>query len=121
MHHLINHNGKITSAHSTSISPNNAGLLHGHGVFTTLRIYNTRPFMFDEHWQRLEQHARIAGLSEIWERTAMRAALDDLINANRVSEGKARITLLERESRFWRLDASAEKKTDLLIFTAPLL
>lgn len=120
MHHLINHNGKIVPAAAKGVSPVNAGLLHGHGVFTTLRIYNTRPFMFDEHWQRLEHHARAAGLSEIWEREAMRAALNDLINANKVSEGKARITLLESESRFWRLDATPDKKTDLLIFTAPL-
>jgi branched-subunit amino acid aminotransferase/4-amino-4-deoxychorismate lyase len=37
------------------ISVFDRGFLYGHGVFTTIRVYNTFPFMFDKHIERLEQ------------------------------------------------------------------
>ena len=54
MHAIINFNGEIITGVEVGISPVNAGLLHGYGVFTTLRIYNGHPFLFNEHWQRLD-------------------------------------------------------------------
>src|SRR5437763_191502 len=119
MHAIINFNGEIITGTEVGISPVNAGLLHGYGVFTTLRIYNGHPFLFNEHWQRLEQNARSIGLEQTWAQEAVRDGLMELISSNRVVEGKSRITLLQSEGRFWRLGAH-EAKTDLLIFTAPL-
>lgn len=119
MHRLINHNGAIAEGENSGVSPVNAGLLHGWGVFTTLRIYDGSPFMFDEHWQRLDHDARKIELDPIWSRGVVRDALYDLIEANKVTDGKARITLLQAESRFWNV-GEPTSWTELLIFTAPL-
>src|SRR5258705_9671047 len=107
MHTTINHNGAIIAGETAGISPVNAGLLHGWGVFTTLRIYDGQPFLFDEHWNRLEQHASVIGLDRIWNQSAVRDWLMELIKVNNVAEGKSRITLLQAESRFWRLGTPA--------------
>ncbi|MBI4851653.1 MAG: aminotransferase class IV [Acidobacteria bacterium] len=120
MHPLISYNHTLMSIEEVSISPINAGLLHGYGVFTTLRIYNGIPFQFKEHWTRLEMHAHMIKLhlDEDIE-TQIHADLISLIDANNLLEGKSRITLLERQSPFWQL---GEKKigVDVLIFTADL-
>src|ERR1051326_616417 len=106
MHPIINYNGNILYGTDAGISPVNAGLLHGFGVFTTMRIYNGLPFLFDEHWQRLEQNALAIGLDQIWTQDMVRDGLMELIMINRVSEGKTRITLLQADGRFWRLGSS---------------
>jgi branched-subunit amino acid aminotransferase/4-amino-4-deoxychorismate lyase len=119
MHRIINHNGALVEGEAASVSALSGGLLHGYGVFTTLRIYDRQPFMFDEHWQRLESHAQAIGLEQTWTRKSVRDGLLELVMANRVVEGKARITLLHPESQFWRLGEPLSW-TELLIFTAPL-
>jgi branched-subunit amino acid aminotransferase/4-amino-4-deoxychorismate lyase len=119
MHSKINHNGSIVNGEEACVSALNAGLLHGYGVFTTLRIYDRQPFMLDEHWERLEAHSQAIGLEHTWTRGAVRNGLMELIMANRVVDGKARISLLEAESRFWRI-GSPISWAELLIFTAPL-
>lgn len=119
MHKLISYNGTIFSAASVSINPTNAGLLHGCGVFTTLRVYRYQPFQFEEHWQRLQRQALVIGLTLSWSSQVVLDSLRALIKANKVAEGKVRITLLERKSQFWRLN-TVTTGTDLVIFTAPI-
>lgn len=120
MHSLISYNHTLMPIENVHISPVNAGLIHGYGVFTTLRIYNGIAFQFKEHWVRLETHAHTIklDLDEDIE-TQVHADVISLIDANKVVEGKARITLLQRQSSFWQL---GEKKSgiDILIFTANL-
>lgn len=120
MHNLVSYNHKLIPVEGVKISPVSAGLLHGYGVFTTLRIYNRVPFQFREHWTRLETHAHFVklDLDEDIE-TQVHADLISLIDANNVIEGKARITLLQRESPFWQLGEKASG-IDILIFTADL-
>ena len=69
--------------------------LYGRGVFTTLAIYDRHPFLWNEHWSRLMEHAarvRVDG-SEL-DKEAVFASLAQLIEANRVKDGRARLTLL---------------------------
>lgn len=116
----MSYNHTIVSAQDVSINPVNAGLLHGYGVFTTLRIYNGIPFQFTEHWTRLETHAHIIKLDIDDDlETAVHADLISLIDANKVVEGKARITLLQRHSPFWNFGEKTSG-VDILIFTSPL-
>ena len=49
---LIFHNDRIIPLPEAHLSPGQMGLLMGWGVFTTLRIYEGRPFAFDRHWSR---------------------------------------------------------------------
>ena len=118
MHRLIYHNDHIIDAGDVTISPTNAGLLYGWGVFTTVRIYDGKAFAFDRHWKRLVAHAERAQISPICDLKQVRRAIDKLIAANSVGEGRARITLLKGAAASWSVGPSRE--TELLIFTSSL-
>lgn len=120
MHHQIVHNGRVTEYSLTGLSPLSGGVVHGYGVFTTLRVYRGKPFLFDEHWRRLEENASRIELPLAWSKDAVLDGLLELIAANRLSEGKARVSLIQGENLYWRT-RDPKEETDLLIFTAPLL
>ncbi|HKC65965.1 MAG TPA: aminotransferase class IV [Pyrinomonadaceae bacterium] len=93
--------------------------LYGRGVFTTIAIYEGHPFLWDEHWSRLSEHAaRVrVDISEL-EKEVVRALLAQLIEANHVKDGLARISLVATaDDRFWNMKRADERKTDLLIMT----
>lgn len=116
MHHLIYHNDQIVSVAESRISPTSAGLLYGWGVFTNLRIYHGKPFAFDLHWNRLELHAERARIVPPLDLDRARTALDQLIAANSVEQGRARLTLLRGDVGSWR---TGDKESEFLIFTSP--
>lgn len=94
-------------------------MLYGRGVFTTLAIYNSQPFLWSKHWQRLTAHAKkldvdFTGCTE----KNVGDALRKLISVNQVKDGRARVIMLARTGRdFWRAKMPGTKKTDLLIMT----
>ena len=119
MHHLIFHNDKIVDAAGARIAPTSAGLLYGWGVFTTLRIHNRRAFAFDRHWKRLTKHAEGVHIQVPLDLKQARRAIDKLIAANVVDQGRARLTLLKGDAGTWRVEP--ERETEFLIFTSPEL
>jgi branched-chain amino acid aminotransferase len=54
---LASIDGAITLASAASIPATDEGLLRGDGVFDVVRIYDGRPFAFEEHLRRLERSA----------------------------------------------------------------
>ena len=94
--------------------------LYGRGVFTTIAIYDHHPFLWNEHWARLMEHAARVGVDtgELDEET-VRSLLLQLIEANRVDDGLARLTLFAAsEHGIWKIEGiDDERKTDLLIMT----
>src|SRR5215831_7781737 len=116
MHSLIYHNDQIIEIAESKIPLTSAGLLYGWGVFTNLRIYDGKAFAIDRHWTRLVGHAEKARVSVALDLKNARGALDKLIVANSVKQGRARITLLKGETGSWRSAAAVD--SDLLIFTS---
>ena len=116
MHRLISHNNQLIDVTESRISPTSAALLYGWGVFTTLRIYEGKPFAFDRHCKRLESHAEKARIPVALDLELARRALDKLIVANSVEQGRARITLLKGETGFWRSESGTD--SELLMFTS---
>lgn len=62
---------------------------HGHSVFTTLRSINGRPQWWDDHWQRLCQHAGFFGFPIPDEQEI----LGIIARENQASEQKIRVSL----------------------------
>lgn len=117
MHRLIHHNERIIDAAEARIAPTTAGLLYGWGVFTTLRVCDGKAFAFDRHWKRLLVHAEKARVPVSVDLKQARRALDKLIAANAVDDGRARLTLLKGEAGSWSIEAGPE--SEFLIFTSP--
>ena len=109
----------MLAATKARVAPVSSAMLYGRGVFTTVAIYQSKPFLWSEHWQRLLDHAKrlnidCSGCSE----AGVGEALIKLIKVNDVGDGRARVILLARSGRdFWKTKVPGEKKTDLLIMT----
>lgn len=119
MHPVIYLNKVMLEATKARVAPVSSAMLYGRGVFTTVAIYNGKPFLWPEHWRRLSSHAEklnveCAGLNE----RNVGEALRKLCSVNQVKSGRARVILLARSGRdVWRAKKESARKTDLLIMT----
>ena len=120
MHPVIYLNKVMLEATKARVAPVSSAMLYGRGVFTTVAIYNGKPFLWPEHWRRLSSHAEklnvgCAGLNE----RNVGEALRKLVAVNQVKSGRARVILLARSGRdVWRAKKESSRKTDLLIMTS---
>ncbi len=120
MHSRIIHNHRVMEAARARAALVTPAALYGRGVFTTLAVHHSKPFLWPEHWLRLKEHAARAGL-DLGELNAgnVGESLRQLIEANSVRDGRARVTLLATgEHGIWKMKGSdAGRPTDLLIMT----
>jgi len=117
---LIFHNDCIIPLQEAHLSPGQMGLLMGWGVFTTLRIYEGRPFAFDRHWARMSHDAERLGMNLTHGKEAVRLAVTKLAEANDRPEGMARVSFVKNHGGLWA-QAGNCPETDLLIFTRELV
>jgi branched-chain amino acid aminotransferase len=120
MDSLIFHNDRLIPLQEASLSPGQIGLLMGWGVFTTLRIYEGRPFSFDRHWARMSHDAERLGMNLAHEQEAVHLAVIKLVEANQRPEGMARVSFVKNHGGLWG-QAGDRPETDLLIFTRELV
>ncbi|HYG79993.1 MAG TPA: aminotransferase class IV [Pyrinomonadaceae bacterium] len=120
MHPRIVYNNRVLEGARARAALVTPVTLYGRGVFTTIAVHGGRPFLWPEHWLRLREHAarsgvELGGLSE----QGVRESLLQLIEANRVEEGRARVTLLATTERgVWELKSHEPGRgADLLIMT----
>jgi branched-subunit amino acid aminotransferase/4-amino-4-deoxychorismate lyase len=116
MHPRFIHNDHLLSMPPERVA---AVSLYGRGAFTTIAIHHHQPFLWTAHWARLVEHAARTGLdtSEV-EEASVKGLLAQLIKANKVKEGRARLTLSAAKERgVWQTKASGERQTDLTIMT----
>lgn len=116
MHRLIHHNDRIIDVNDTVIAPTVAGFIYGWGVFTTIGIYDGQAFAFDRHWQRLRLHADKTHVPVPIELKQARRALEKLIQANSVEQGRARLTLVKGKAGSWQMEQ--EREAEFLIFSS---
>jgi len=119
MDRLILHNDRIIPIGEIRLSPAQAGLLTGLGVFTTLRLYRGQPFRFDLHWQRMARDAERLGVPICYEEGTSREAIVRLAAANSRLEGAARVSFIKNSGGLWTPPPDGPP-TDLLAFTYEL-
>lgn len=117
---LMVHNREIVSLSAASLSPGQAGLLLGWGVFSTLRLIQGEPFEFHRHWQRM---ARDAARLRVDLSLTSAEALDLLVQLarrNQRSEGMARISFVRNTGGAWGGVGIGRLPADALMFTQSL-
>jgi branched-chain amino acid aminotransferase len=119
IHGNIFHNDSLLPIEKARLSPGQAGLICGWGIFTTLRISRGEAFAYERHWRRLEKDAAITRLPMPYTAAKVRVHLHELIRANKVTEGAARIYLVYNDVGFWKSD-EPRPSVDLIITTAGL-
>jgi len=119
VHPVIYLNKVMLEATKARVAPVSSAMLYGRGVFTTVAIYNGKPFQWPEHWHRLKAHAEKLSIDCAGENERnVGDALRKLVAVNQVDNGRARVILLARSGRdVWKTRSAGDRKTDLLIMT----
>ncbi len=119
MHPVIYLNKVMLEATKARVAPVSSAMLYGRGVFTTVAVKHSKPFLWTKHWARLKDQANrlsvnTTGCSE----QSVGDALNKLIAVNQVTEGRARVIILARSGRdVWKTKEAGSRKSDLLIMT----
>ena len=119
IHRYVFHNEELQPLEKTRWSPGQAGLICGWGLFTTVRIARGEAFAYERHWRRLEKDAALTRLPMAYTGARVRVMLQEVIRANQVKEGCARIYLVWNTVGGWRGDEKMPD-VDLVITSADL-
>jgi branched-chain amino acid aminotransferase len=101
------------------LSPGQSGLMCGWGLFTTIRIIEGIPFAFERHWKRLSRDAQRIHCPFPFSEETVHGQLSEVLRANQVREGCARIYIIYNQAGFWRSEEELPA-ADLLICSADL-
>ena len=119
IHRHVFHNDTLLPIEKVRLSPGQAGLICGWGLFTTIRISRGEAFAYERHWRRLEKDAALIRLPMAYTAAKIRVHLHEVIRANNVTEGCARIYLVYNQVGFWRSEEQ-QPQVDLIIYSASL-
>jgi 4-amino-4-deoxychorismate lyase len=86
-------NGKVIPQAEAQVSVFDRGFMYGDGLFETLRVYQGRPFLWEEHLQRLRNTAKFLNLELPCHHQTLLEWVQELIQMNRFPEGLLRIQL----------------------------
>ena len=118
-------NSKFLEESKASISINDHGFLYGDGIYETMRTYNGKVWLFNEHLDRLFNSAKILNLKIPWTRKQIEEWIYELIkkNTNRKSQianrnFRIRLTITRGNNDF---DFFTTKNATILITAKPLI
>jgi branched-chain amino acid aminotransferase len=119
IHRYIFRNDHLSPIEEVRLSPGQAGLLNGWGIFTTIRVFEGIPFAFERHWKRLERDANRTHCPFPFGPEMVQEQLGNVLLANQVKEGCARIYAIYNQVGFWRSGENFPP-VDLIIYSADL-
>lgn len=119
IHRYVFHNDRVLPIEQIRLSPGQAGLLSGWGLFTTLRVRGGVPFAFERHWGRLQRDAARTRVPFPFDAETVRGHLYSVLSANEVVEGTIRIYAIYNKVGFWQSDEPAPQ-VDLILYSAGL-
>jgi branched-chain amino acid aminotransferase len=86
-------NGKYVPFAQACLPLNDLGIVRGYGVFDFLRTYNGVPFKLREHVQRLQNSAKLIGLSLPWSTAEIEEIAQNTLTHNHLPEANIRIVV----------------------------
>jgi branched-chain amino acid aminotransferase len=93
MSDYIHLNGQLTPYDSACIPAGDAGLLHGAGLFETMRARNGKVFRLRQHLERMTRSAQALSIPFTLGQTDLQDMLDDLMDANGLTDARIRLTV----------------------------
>jgi len=119
MHPFVFHNDQLLPIEQARLSPGQAGVINGWGIFSTVRTYRGQPFRLDKHFERLQRDAKLleiplpCGYDQLHERF-MR-----LVQANKVGNACVRVYFIHNKIGIWK-SAEPFPTVDLLMYSLEL-
>jgi len=86
-------NGRFVERGEAAAPALDRGLLYGYGLFETMRSYGARVFRLEEHYRRLCEGAAVLELPPALTLDDLRAAIDALLESNRLADAYLRLTV----------------------------
>lgn len=96
------------SGDTPDTEPLSAGALMGWGVFTTLGVWNGKPYAALRHLTRLRHDAERASIAFLWNDETLLQGLHHALSQSRVTEGLARITVTRRGDDRWNCNEGSD-------------
>ncbi len=93
MSDFVHLNGQLLPYDDARIAPADAGLLHGAGLFETLRAKNGKIFRLRQHLQRLANSAHALNIPFALSETQLAEITADLLEANGLADARLRLTI----------------------------
>lgn len=119
IHRYVHHNDVLKPIEDVRLSPGQAGLLAGWGLFTTLRVWDGELFAYERHWARLQRDAKRTRVPFPFDAEKVRRQMHKVLQANKVVEGTARIYVVYNTVGFWQSEESMPQ-ADLILYSAGL-
>ena len=114
-------NGKIIPLDEARVPVMDRGLLYGDGVFESLRTYDRRPFLLEEHLKRLLAGAKQIKLRSPYSLIQFKLAVFKTIAANKFNEYYIKIIITRGAASGHGLDFSnAPGKPTVIILVEPM-
>src|SRR5687768_12336210 len=86
-------NGKFVDESDACVSLRDTGLLHGAGVFTTMRSNGGKVFRLDAHVARMRHSCEVLFIPLLPKDEVFRDAADELLQRNDLSDARLRLTV----------------------------
>jgi branched-chain amino acid aminotransferase len=86
-------NGEFKPDAEAGVSLRDSGLLHGAGLFTTLRAYGGKPFRLAQHLRRLRDSCEALFIPLQHKDEVLAAAVDEVLARNELSDARLRLTV----------------------------
>ncbi|HVX84563.1 MAG TPA: aminotransferase class IV [Phycisphaerae bacterium] len=107
MSDFLHLNGQLLAYDDARIAPADAGLLHGAGLFETMRAKNGKIFRLRNHLQRLATSAHALNIPFALSESQLAEITTDLLDANGLLDARLRLTLTRGDLH----EATAENPT----------
>lgn len=85
--------GKIVDIRKPHLPLDDIGVLRGFGVFDFFRIYNSKPFLLDEHYKRFVNSAKLIGFKLPISKDKLEVVLQSLLKKNKMKDAHVRMVL----------------------------
>ena len=117
LHRYILHNDAICPASTPALSADQAGLLSGWGVFSTLRVSDGVLFAWERHWARITRDAAAFHVPLPADSEKVRAKLLELIEANGAYNSTLRLVIVRNGGGAWA-NPAPPRASDVIALTA---
>lgn len=86
-------NGKIVPLEKASVPVNDLAVLRGYGVFDFLKTVNGKPFLWQEHWTRFLNSAKLLNLKINFSEKEILGIIKKLLVKNKMRDASVRLLL----------------------------
>jgi branched-chain amino acid aminotransferase len=111
-------NETLVETDQAAVSIHDAGLLHGIGLFETMRSYHGKVFRLSDHLDRLFGSAQALNIVVTQPRSEIENGIGELLRANNLTEARLRLTLTRGSLKI--LDPEMPNPSTLFITAAPV-